>query len=242
MDFSYLLAIFSIHNVLYTIPLGVQGYALSWVEFIGVITGLICIWLASRESSSNFFFGLINVTLFAIIFFQINLYANFFLQLAFFIANVYGWYAWCCHTEDQKPRLRIHWMTPGQACWVALFCVVAISGVAIYIDPLFQQFTKITVWLFSLCHIVLPMPTLQPDPMPWWDSAVCVLSLVAMVMMARKLVENWILWLMVNAISVKLYMQQGIQVMALQYIVLMFIALHALRLWVVAARKIQYPP
>lgn len=59
---------FSINNILVNIPLGKEGYPLSWIEAIGTIAGLLCIWLASQEKIINYLFGLINVTLFAIIF------------------------------------------------------------------------------------------------------------------------------------------------------------------------------
>ncbi|MGV3069168.1 nicotinamide riboside transporter PnuC, partial [Proteus mirabilis] len=85
---------FSINNILVNIPLGKEGYPLSWIEAIGTIAGLLCIWLASQEKIINYLFGLINVTLFAIIFFQIQLYASLLLQIFFFAANIYGWYAW----------------------------------------------------------------------------------------------------------------------------------------------------
>jgi nicotinamide mononucleotide transporter len=52
---------------------------------------------------SNYAFGLINVTLFAIIFFQIQLYASLLLQLFFFAANIYGWYAWSRQTPPTRP-------------------------------------------------------------------------------------------------------------------------------------------
>lgn len=72
---------FSTHNILIHIPIGAGGYDLSWIEAVGTIAGLLCIWLASLEKISNYFFGLVNVTLFAIIFFQIQLYASLLLQL-----------------------------------------------------------------------------------------------------------------------------------------------------------------
>lgn len=75
------------------IPIGAGGYDLSWIEAVGTVAGLLCIWLASTEKIANYAFGLINVTLFAIIFFQIQLYASLLLQIFFFAANVYGWYA-----------------------------------------------------------------------------------------------------------------------------------------------------
>ena len=46
------------------------------------------------------------------------------------------------------------------------------------------------------------MPELQPDAFPFWDSCMMVLSIVAMILMTRKYVENWLLWVIINVISV----------------------------------------
>lgn len=67
-------------NITVHIPIGAGGYDLSWIEAVGTIAGLLCIGLASLEKISNYF-GLINVTLFGIIFFQIQLYASLLLQV-----------------------------------------------------------------------------------------------------------------------------------------------------------------
>lgn len=93
---------FSVQNILVHIPIGAGGYDLSWIEAVGTIAGLLCIGLASLEKISNYFFGLINVTLFGIIFFQIQLYASLLLQVFFFAANIYGWYAWSRQTSQKR--------------------------------------------------------------------------------------------------------------------------------------------
>ena len=95
---------FSTQNILVHIPIGAGGYDLSWIEAVGTIAGLLCIGLASLEKISNYFFGLINVTLFAIIFFQIQLYASLLLQVFFFAANIYGWEGRAPHTQPQFAR------------------------------------------------------------------------------------------------------------------------------------------
>lgn len=104
---------FSINNILVNIPLGQGGYPLSWIEAVGTIAGLLCIWLASQEKIINYLFGLINVTLFAIIFFQIQLYASLLLQIFFFAANIYGWYAWSRVNDFEQAELRIRWLKPS---------------------------------------------------------------------------------------------------------------------------------
>lgn len=82
------MSFFSTSNILVHIPLGAGGYDLSWIEAIGTLFGLLCIWYASKEKIINYLFGLINVTLFAVIFFQIQLYASLLLQL-FFSAPIF---------------------------------------------------------------------------------------------------------------------------------------------------------
>lgn len=75
---------FDINNILVVIPYWKEGsYSLSWIEAVGATARLLCIWLASLEKTINYLFGLINVTLFAVIFFQIQLYANLLLQIFF---------------------------------------------------------------------------------------------------------------------------------------------------------------
>ncbi len=85
---------FSTQNILVHIPIGAGGTISPRIEAVGTIAGLLCIWLASLEKISNYAFGLVNVTLFAIIFFQIQLYASLLLQLFFlpltFTAGMHG--------------------------------------------------------------------------------------------------------------------------------------------------------
>lgn len=81
------------------------------------------------------------------------------------------------------------------------------------------------------------LPELQPDAFPFWDSAMMVLSIVAMVLMTRKYVENWILWVIIDVISVVIFALQGVYVMALEYVLLTAIALNGAWLWIKSARE-----
>nr|VUD27986.1 intergral membrane NMN transport protein PnuC [Salmonella sp. NCTC 7297] len=108
---------------------------LSWIEAIGTVFGLLCIWCASREKIINYLFGLINVTLFAAIFFQIQLYASLLLQVFFFAANIYGWYAWSRQNDAQEAALKVRWLTRQQAWVLGGVCIVAILLMTWFIDP-----------------------------------------------------------------------------------------------------------
>jgi nicotinamide mononucleotide transporter len=78
---------------------------------------------------------------------------------------------------------------------------------------------------------------LQPDAFPFWDSCMMVLSIVAMILMTRKYVENWLLWVIINVISVVIFALQGVWAMSLEYMILTFIALNGSRMWINSARE-----
>ena len=219
------------------IPLGAGGYDLSWIEAVGTLAGLLCIWLASLEKISNYAFGLINVTLFAVIFFQIQLYASLLLQLFFFAANIYGWYAWSRQTTQNEAALQIRWLPRGKAIAWLVICVLAIGLMTLFIDPVFTFLTRIAVSIMQALGLSVAMPALQPDAFPFWDSCLMVLSIVAMVLMTRKYVENWLLWVVVNVISVVIFALQGVYAMSLEYLILTFIALNGSRMWINSARE-----
>ena len=196
---------FSVQNILVHIPIGAGGYDLSWIEAVGTIAGLLCIGLASLEKISNYFFGLINVTLFGIIFFQIQLYVSLLLQVFFFAANIYGWYAWSRQTSQNEAELKIRWLPlPKALIWLAV-CVVSIGLMTVFINPVFVFLTRVAVMIMQALGLQVAMPELQPDAFPFWDSCMMVLSIVAMILMTRKYVENWLLWVIINVISVVIF-------------------------------------
>lgn len=228
---------FSTSNILVHIPLGTNGYDLSWVEALGTLFGLLCIWFASLEKTINYLFGLVNVTLFALIFFQIQLYASLLLQIFFFVANIYGWYAWTRTDGSHQTELKIRWLPRSQAVVWAAVSLVAIVAMTFYIDPFFALLTDITLAILQTLGVQVPAPQLQPDAFPFWDSAMTVLSVVAMLLMTRKYVENWLLWVVIDIISVVIFAYQGVYAMSLQYAILTLIALNGSWLWIKGARE-----
>ena len=228
---------FSINSVMVNIPVGEGGYALSWLEATGTLFGLLCIWCASQEKIINYLFGLINVTLFAAIFFQIQLYASLLLQVFFFAANIYGWYAWSRQNEEQGAELKVRWLSRGHTLTLSGISLIAIVLMTIFIDPVFAVLTRIMLALLQAVGVDATMPELQPDAFPFWDSTMLVLSVVAMVLMTRKYVENWLLWILIDVISVVVYAVQGVYAMSLEYIILTAIACMGAYRWIRTAKR-----
>ncbi|WP_407704061.1 nicotinamide riboside transporter PnuC [Zophobihabitans entericus] len=228
----------STSNILVHIPVGSGGYDLSYIEAIGTICGLLCIYLASIEKTINYLFGLLNVSLFAIIFFQINLYASLMLQVFFFIANIYGWYAWTRVKEGtQEVELKTRWMSAPKLITTIIICAVFIGLLTVYIDPVFKVLTDIVVNGLNAVGFNITMPELEPDAYPFWDSTMMVLSIVAQILMTRKYVENWIIWVIINLISIVIFSLQGVYAMAIEYAILTFIALNGVKMWQKSAKE-----
>ncbi len=230
---------FSTNNILIHIPFKAGGYDLSWIEATGTLAGLLCIWFASMEKTINYLFGLINVTSFAIIFFQVQLYASLLLQLFFFAANIYGWYAWSRQSNSHQAELKIRYMSFAKTSGWLIASVVAIGLLTRYIDSFFDFLTRIFLGMMGWLGINGVMPALQPDASPFWDSCLLVLSIVAMVLMTRKYVENWFLWVVINVISVVVFAQRDVYAMAFEYTILTFIALNGCWRWARSACQLQ---
>ncbi|MTB68137.1 nicotinamide riboside transporter PnuC [Providencia sp. wls1943] len=228
---------FSTANTLVQIPVWGTIYDLSYIEAVGTIAGLLCILLASFEKTINYLFGLINVTLFAVIFFQIQLYANLLLQVFFFGANIYGWYAWSRVSNSQEAELKIRWLSLPKALTTLVISVLAIISLTFNIDAVFGRLATWAVELLNLFGANLTLPTIDPDAFPFWDSTMTVLSVVAMILMTRKYVENWLLWVVINVISIVIFFIQGVYAMSLEYLILLGIALNGSRLWIKSAKE-----
>ncbi len=204
---------------------------MSYIEAIGTIFGLINIWLASKEKYSNFYFGLVNVTLFGIIFFQIQLYSNLLLQIFFFAMNIYGLYSWRKHSQSTD-NLKIHWLAKSHKIITIIISMISITILSFYINDVFAALTAICINLLNLFGANLALPVVDPDLHPIIDSSITVLSIVAMILMTRKVAENWLIWCLINILSIYLYAIQGVYLMSIEYILLLFIAIKGSIEWI----------
>ncbi|EPM6146864.1 nicotinamide riboside transporter PnuC, partial [Salmonella enterica subsp. enterica serovar Cerro] len=121
-------------------------------------------------------------------------------------------------------------------------CIIAILLMTWFIDPVFAMLTRVMLALLQTVGMQVAMPELQPDAFPFWDSTMLVLSIAAMVLMTRKYVENWLLWVIIDVISVVIYAVQGVYAMSLEYVLLTAIALMGSYSWIKSAQRNGYMP
>lgn len=199
---------FDINNIAFEII----GYQISYVELIGTLFGLLSVYFASRANIITWATGIINELFLFILFFQVQLYADMFLQVYFFVVTLYGWYNW-----KQKPKQNSITSTEQKTkIWLASTIIVG---------------TIIAGFLFVNIHLCLPKYFKTEAAFPFADSFVMVLSIIATVLLAQKKIETWYLWIVVDIVCVFLFFKKGIVFLALEYLVFLGLATYGLLNW-----------
>ena len=158
-------------------------------EAVGVVFGIISVWLTTRENIWCWPTGLVNVGLFIIVFYQARLYADMGLQVIYVILCLYGWYEWLYGGKGHGP-LSVS-RTPAKAR-----IVMTVIG------------TAFAFVLGTILH-----RTTNAD-LPFVDSSLTSFSLVAQWMQTRKWFENWIVWIAVDVIYIGMYIYKHLYLTA----------------------------
>jgi nicotinamide mononucleotide transporter len=199
--------------------LKVLDYPLSLAELLGTIFGLWSVILAARGKVSNYPVGLINVIFFFVVFYQVRLYSDMFLQVYFFIISVYGWWKWLHPKADEtKGKNELKITIFGLKTDIVILAIIA-AGVAVFGT------------LIKNLHLLLPAVFQHPAAFPYYDSFVAVASVVAMYLLARKKLENWALWIVIDAFCIVLYFLKGIKLMSLEYLIFFVVATFGFIRW-----------
>ncbi|WP_182111465.1 nicotinamide riboside transporter PnuC [Actinotalea sp. JY-7876] len=176
------------------------------LEIIGFVTGAACVWLAARENIWTFPVGIANNVVFAAIFVSSGLYAGAALQLVYLVLGALGWWWWARGGADHG-RLEVR-PTPRWAWPVA---VVAAAG--------------------ATAVLAVVLGTWTDSAVPFWDGLTTGLSLVAQLMLNRKWLGSWYVWILTDVLLVGLYVSLGLHVTAALYVLFIGLCLQGLRRW-----------
>jgi nicotinamide mononucleotide transporter len=180
------------------------GEQISKLEVIATLFGIVGVWLTVKQNIWCYPSGIINVALYSILFLRSKLYADASLQIVYVIVLVYGWIQW--NKEQQKKlvtsRTSIQW-------WMILIAAAAIATVLI--GYLFEKYTDASL--------------------PFLDSALTVASLIAQWMIAKKKIENWILWIIADVIYVGMYIYKHLYLTSVLYAIFIPLAIVGWRQW-----------
>jgi nicotinamide mononucleotide transporter len=207
---------FDIDKVLFS----AWNYEVSYLEFFGLISGIVAVLLSALANVWSWPIGIINVTLSFFLFFQVQLYPDMFLQVFFFVTNVIGWWRWTHpkpFEEDKKHELQISYMKKQE---LLVMCASAVAGT--FLLGLFA----------SNLHQLIPAVFTKPSAAPFLDSFITVTSIIATFYMIQKKVECWIMWILVDVIATYLYFTRDIKLYGVLYLVFCFLAAFALWNWI----------
>lgn len=182
----------------------------NYIEVLGFVTSLICVWLNSRANIWGWFWAIVSSGLSAVFFYQLRLFGDMNLQFFFIATAVYGWYQWRFgkKTTDmgENLKLRITYLPKN------------------YYLPL------VIVFLILFGAVYVALKALKGDVL-FWDTLTTTMSVIATWLAARKYIENWLLWLVADTIYVAMYLYKNAQLYALLYALFLVLAYIGFRHW-----------
>ena len=167
--------------------------------------------LAGRNNIHSWWIGMLGCVLFAVLFYQVNLYADVLLQLFFIVTCAIGWLQWRRGAAGKPlPITRTGWRS---LAWIV---PAGVAAVVIY-GMLLHTWTNAYA--------------------PFIDSAVLVFSIIAQFLLMSRRLETWGFWLLVNTVAVPLYYSRGLHLTAVLYAAYWINALVSWYWWNLQARR-----
>ncbi|MBR4844720.1 MAG: nicotinamide mononucleotide transporter [Alistipes sp.] len=163
------------------------------LQIVGTLLGLLYLWLEYKANIWVWIVGAVMPMVHGVLYLNSGIYADAAMQLYYVAAGIYGLCVWLRGTKREEKRIDIQF-TPKR--WI---------------------FTLVLVYVLLHLMLYFFLSEFTDSRVPFFDSMSTALSIVAMWMLSRKLVEQWLVWLVVDMISVGLYLYKGIPITAMLY-------------------------
>ncbi len=164
----------------------ILGLSLYWkdtpVGIVSALTGVWCVVLTGKGKVSNFLFGIINVVLYAYISYHAGYYGEVMLNLVYYLpCSVIGLFVWNKNLNESTGEVVKQKMSPKTGVMVYMGTAIAVAAYA---------------FLLKLMGGTLPLV----------DSISTVLSVVAQIFCLKRLAEQWILWIVIDTVTVGMWL------------------------------------
>jgi len=171
----------------------------SVIEVIASISGFICVYLLIKRNIWNFFFGLIQVTLYVWVFYQNKLYSDTLLHVIYISLQFYGWWNWRQHKNSQQELV-------------------------IEKTPL-KMFISLTLLSISSTLVLgYLMDNYTDASFAYADAFTTTTSLIAQWLLTRRHLLNWSFWLAVDVVAIVIYLQKGLFPTSVLYVAFLIMA------------------
>jgi len=176
------------------------------IELIAVFFGLLSVWKMKKENILVYPFGIINVLIYVYICFQTKLYAYAGINVFYAIMSVYGWYKWTTKDSDARSAR-----------------ITSCSG------KQYLFYSVIILVIFSILRLLLTR--LTDSMVPTLDALTTAIYIIAMLLLAFKKIEHWILWITGDVISIGLFAYEKLYFSSLQFLIFTIIAILGFLEW-----------
>ena len=184
---------------------------MSSLELFAAVLGALSVYLSVRQNIWSWPTAIVNVVVYAVVFFRAKLYADMGLQVIYALLSLYGWYEWLYGGEN-RAALQVSRTTPRLG---RLLAVIGLAGAG---------------------ALGLLLRGATDAALPFMDSFLSSTSLVAQWMMTRKKVENWLVWIAVDVLYVGMFTFKHLYITAVLYLVFLVLAIRG---WVDWRRSLE---
>ena len=179
----------------------------NWLEVLGTIIGLIYLYQEIKASIYLWITGIVMPAIYTVVYWKAGLYADFGIQIYYIIAAIYGLFFWKFFRSKSGNTLQIKHL------------------------PLKKYPSYIAIFVVSYVVIVYILLTYTNSNVPYLDTFTTALSIVGLLLLARKYIEQWIAWIFVDAVCVGLYIYKGIYFTAGLYTLYTVLAVYGYFEW-----------
>jgi nicotinamide mononucleotide transporter len=183
------------------------GSPVTWLELAAVVIALAMVGCNIREIHWGWPLAIVSSLMYFTLFWRNKLYGEAWLQVSFAIVAFWGWFEWLRGRGADGAPLRVHRLTARG--WAAVLLAAAVAWPALG-------------WFLD---------TNTDTDVPWWDAFPTALSLIGQALLGRKLLENWGVWIVVNAVSIGLFMHKALWLTAALYLVFIAMSIVGWRAW-----------
>ncbi|BBB61401.1 nucleoside transporter [Undibacterium sp. KW1] len=167
---------------------------------------VITVALNIRQIHWAWLFSILSSGMYAAVFFNTRLYGDMGLQFVFILVSVWGWFNWL-RGDDSHERLQVTRLN-ALGRWNSL-------GMTVLAFVLLAWFLK----------------SYTDTDVPYADGFLTAGSLLGQILLSRKKLENWHVWIIVDVLYVGLYVYKGLMLTALLYAIFVIMAIMGLRAW-----------
>ncbi|MDO9339748.1 MAG: nicotinamide riboside transporter PnuC [Bacteroidales bacterium] len=207
----------------------------NYIEVFGAITGIIYIFLEIRQTIWLWPIGIITSAVYIWVFFTGKLYADMSLQVYYLVISCLGWYWWAKGTGHRAQGMG-HRAQSSEFRSQGIRYKEEVAGGRegeLHVTRITLKTGLVLAAVFSVLFIVMwfILDRLTDSPVPGWDSFITSLSIVATWMLARKIYEHWLLWIVVNSVAVVLFLSRGLYPTVILYVVYGIMSFIGLTAW-----------